>query len=59
VSREVSSAVVGTVAWQQISVGKHRDRRKVDVDITGELLQIWDGYELLKTFLKEEKGEEV
>lgn len=55
----MSSAVVGTVAWQQISVGKHRDRRKVDVDITGELLQIWDGYELLKTFLKEEKGEEV
>jgi len=59
VTRKVSSAGVVTVAWQQISVGKHRGDRKVDIHVTGELLQIWDGSELLKTVLKADKEKEV
>jgi transposase InsO family protein len=59
VTRKVSSAGVVTVAWQQISVGKHRGGRKVDIHVTGELLQIWDGSELLKTVLKADREKEV
>jgi hypothetical protein len=59
VSRKVSSAGVVTVAWQQISVGKHRGGRKVDIHVTDELLQIWDGSELLKTVLKADTGGKV
>ena len=47
------------VAWQQISVGKHRSGTKVDIHVTGELLQIWDGNELLKTVARANPGKEV
>jgi len=59
VTRKVSSAGVVTVSWQQISVGKHRGGRKVDIHVNEELLQIWDGSELLKTVLKEDPAKEV
>lgn len=59
VSRKVNSSGVVTVAWQQISVGKHRGGRRVDIYVTSELLQIWDGSELLKTVLKADKDKEV
>jgi len=59
VTRKVSSAGVVTVSWQQISVGKHRGGRKVDIHVTNELLQIWDGSDLLKTVLKADKEKEV
>jgi transposase len=59
VTRKVSSAGVVTVSWQQISVGKHRGGRKVDIHVTDELLQIWDGSELLKTVLKADTGGKV
>ena len=58
-TRKVSSAGVMTVSWQQISVGKHRGGRKVDIHVTGELPQIWDGSEILKTVLKADKEKEV
>jgi hypothetical protein len=50
---------VVTVSWQQILVGKHRGGQKVDIHVTGELIQIWDGSELLKTVLKADKGKDV
>jgi len=59
VSRKVNSSGVVAVAWQQISVGKHRGGRRVDIYVTSELLQIWDGSELLKTVLKADKDKEV
>ena len=59
VTRKECSAGVVTVSWQQISVGKHRGGRKVDIHVAGELLQIWDGSELLKTVLKADKEKEV
>lgn len=58
VTRKVSSAGVVTVSWQQISV-EHRGGRKVDIHVTNELLEIWDGSELLKTVLKTDREKEV
>ena len=45
------------MAWQQISVGKHRAGRTVDVQVGEEILHIWDGNELLKTVLRDNKKE--
>jgi transposase InsO family protein len=51
VTRRVGANGVVGVAWQQISVVRHRAGRNVDVQISKEILQIWDGTELLKTAL--------
>lgn len=59
VTRTVSAVGVVCVAWQQISVGKHRAGTKVDIHVAGELLQIWDGNELLKTVARANPGKEV
>ena len=57
VARRVSAVGVVSVAWQQISVGKHRAGRTVDVQVGQELLHIWDGNELLKTVLRDNEKE--
>jgi len=59
VSRRVGANGVVGVAWQQISVGRHRAGRNVDVQISKKILQIWDGTELLKTALRERPGEVI
>lgn len=59
VSRRVGANGVVGVAWQQISVGRHRAGRNVDVQISKDILQIWDGTELLKTALREKPGEVI
>jgi hypothetical protein len=59
VSRRVGVNGVVGVAWQQISVGRHRAGRNVDVQISKEILQIWDGTELLKTALRNKPGEVI
>ena len=46
------------MARQEISCGKHRAGRHVDVHVDGKTLQIWDGDELLKT-VPRASGEEV
>jgi hypothetical protein len=56
ITRKVSVNGVITVAWQQISVGKHRDRRRVDVHVLPEILEVWDGNELIKTVQRTSKG---
>ena len=45
-----------TVAWQALSVGKHRGGRFVDVHVLDELLEVWDGNELIKTVLRTTQG---
>jgi hypothetical protein len=45
------------VAWQQVSVGKHRAGEGCDVLVTDELLQFWIGEELLKTVTRTSTGE--
>jgi transposase InsO family protein len=56
ITRKVSVNGVITVAWQQISVGKHRDGRRVDVHVLPELLEVWDGNELIKTVKRTSEG---
>lgn len=59
INRRVGVNGVVGVAWQQISVGKHRAGRNVDIQISKEILQIWDGAELLKTALRDRPGEVI
>ena len=56
IARRVAPHGVVCVAWQQISVGKHRAGRDVDIHVLEQMLQIWDGQELLKSVLRERKG---
>lgn len=56
VSRRVEAYGVAEVAWQQIGVGRHRAGRNFDVQISKEILQIWDGTELLETALRDKLG---
>lgn len=55
ITRKVSANGVITVAWQQISVGKHRGGHRVDVHVLPELLEAWDGNELIKTVKRTSK----
>ncbi len=48
ISRRVAANGIVSVSWQQISCGKHRAGRRVDVHLQGPTLQIWDGEELLR-----------
>ena len=57
IARRVSAVGVICVAWQQISVGRHRAGRTVDIHVGPELLHIWDGNELLKTALRDNAKE--
>lgn len=59
ITRKVNSAGVVTVSWQQISVGKHRGGRKVDIHVNQGLIQIWDGADLLKTVPQDDPDKEV
>jgi hypothetical protein len=57
VFRKVAINGVITVAWQVINVGRHRGGDVVDVHVTETLLEVWSGNELIKTVLRESKGE--
>lgn len=56
VSRTVSLNGTVSVSNQVFSVGKHRGRRTIDIRVHEELLEAWDGRELLKTVLRTSKG---
>jgi transposase InsO family protein len=56
VSRRVASNGVISVAWQQVSAGKHRAGEIVDVHVTTRLLEIWSGNELIKTIVRTSEG---
>ena len=57
VSRRVASNGVICVAYQQLSVGKHRAGEVVDVHLTNRLLEIWDRNALLKTVVRTSEGQ--
>jgi transposase InsO family protein len=59
VTRRVGANGVVSIAWQQISVGKHRNGHNVDVHIQKEMVQIWDGAELIKSALRNRPGEVI
>jgi transposase InsO family protein len=52
ISRKVAPNGVISVAWQEISCGKHRGGHRVDIHLQGPTMQIWDGDELIKTVLR-------
>ena len=54
-SRLGANGVVST-ACQQISVGKHCCGHNVDIQIQKEMVQIWDGAELIKSFFVTDQG---
>ena len=56
VSRRVASNGVISLAWQQISVGKHRGGEIVDVHVADRLLEIWSGNDLIKTVARTTEG---
>jgi transposase InsO family protein len=58
ISRKITTNGVISVAWQEISCGKHRAGHRVDIHLQGPLLQIFDGEELIKTVLRT-NGREV
>lgn len=57
ISRRVAPNGVISVAWQQVSCGKHRGGRRVDIHLQGAVMQIWDGQELIKTVLRTNERE--
>ena len=52
ISRKITTNGVISVVWQEISCGKHRAGRRVDIHLEGPTMQIWDGDELIKTVLR-------
>lgn len=56
ITRHVATNGVITVAYQQISVGKHRAGRTVDVRARAQTLEVWDANELIKTVARTQKG---
>lgn len=58
-SRRVGANGVVSIAWQQISVGKHRGGHNVDIHIEKEMVQIFDGSELIKSALRNRPGEVI
>ena len=59
ISRRVGANGVVSIAWQQISVGKHRGGHNVDIHIDKEMVQIFDGSELIKSALRNKPGEVI
>ncbi len=57
VHRRVASNGIVCVGWQQVSVGKHRCGEIVDVHVTDQLLQFWSGPNLIRTVVRESKGD--
>lgn len=57
ITRKVAANGIISVAWQEISVGKARAGRHVNVHVEGAHLQIWDGDELLRTVLRTSEKE--
>ena len=56
INRSVSVNGVISVSNQVFSVGKHRYGTIVDVRVREDLLEVWDGMELVKTVLRTSKG---
>ena len=57
ISRKITTNGVISVAWQEISCGKHRAGHRADIHVQGPTLQIWDGDELIKTVLRQSDKE--
>jgi transposase InsO family protein len=57
VARRAGANGVISVSWQQICLGKAAAGHQVDVHVTDQVLQVWDGNQLLKTVPRTSRGE--
>jgi transposase InsO family protein len=57
VCRTISVNGIISISNQVVSVGKQRSGHLVDVHVLDQLLQVWDGNELLKTVPRTSRGE--
>lgn len=57
IHRRVASNGIVCVGWQQISVGKHRSGEVIDVHVTDHVLEFWSGHHLIRTIVRESKGD--
>jgi transposase InsO family protein len=57
VARRAGANGVISVSWQQICLGKAAAGHHVDVHVTDQVLQVWDGNQLLKTVARTSRGE--
>jgi transposase InsO family protein len=57
VARRAGSNGVISVSWQQICLGRAAAGHRVDVHVTDQVLQVWDGNHLLKTVARTSRGE--
>jgi transposase InsO family protein len=56
VARRASAVGVVCVSWQQVCLGAAAAGRTIDVWVTEEVMQFYDGDELLRTSIRENKG---
>jgi transposase InsO family protein len=57
VARRAGANGVISVSWQQICLGKAAAGHQVDVHVSEQVLQVWDGNQLLKTVPRNSRGE--
>lgn len=57
IHRRVASNGIVCVGWQQVSVGKHRHQEIIDVHVTDQLLEFWSGHDLIRTVVRQSKGD--
>ena len=57
ISRRAGANGVIAVSWQQICLGKAAAGHHVDVHVGEQVLQVWDGNQLLKTIERNSRGE--
>jgi transposase InsO family protein len=56
VARRAGSNGVVSVNWQQVCLGRAAAGRNIDVHVGAEVMQFWDGAELLKTAVRQRTG---
>lgn len=59
VARRASRVGVVSVAWQQVALGQAAAGRDIDVWVTDQVLQFWDGATLLRTQARKNPGTPV
>lgn len=59
VARRASRIGVVSVAWQQVALGQAAAGRDIDVWVTDQVLQFWDGDTLLRTQARKDPGQPV
>jgi Integrase core domain len=57
VARRAGANGVVAVSWQQVCLGKAAAGHNIDVHVTDQLLQFWDGTQLLKTVARQSRGQ--